>query len=56
MTLAGFALGMLVVSLVGISSLEAATADRPIAPPAPTRAEQLIEAHDCWSGAAPADM
>ena len=56
MTLAGFALGMLVVSVIGISSLEAATADRPVAPPAPTRAERLIETHDCWSGAAPADM
>ena len=55
-SLAGFALGMLIVSLIGVSTLQAATADRPIAPPAPTRAQELIEAHDCWTGAAPADM
>ena len=54
---AGFGLGAFVVSLIGASAqISAAPADRPIAPPTPSRAERLIEAHDCWTGAAPADQ
>ncbi|GAA4681878.1 hypothetical protein [Nocardioides nanhaiensis] len=63
LAVAGFALGLLVVSLVGASAqVETAPAPAPLvvpqdAPlsPAAVRVERLLARHDCWTGAAPAD-
>lgn len=55
--LGGFAVGLGLVALFAPPAVvEFDRAERPTDSAATTRAERLVERHDCWSGPAPADM